>query len=190
MKTPLFKDINEVFLQADERNVRDSLKGIPTDEIRRILKDKAFPYAVLMEQWLGDFNVSTLVRNANAFGAQEVFYLGKKKWDRRGAVGTHHYIDVNHLATIEDLQPLREKYPTFIGVDNVKGAKSMVDFEWPKDSLLIFGEESQGITNSVLEMCDHIVFIPQYGSVRSLNAGTASGIAMYDLTNKHNAKHR
>lgn len=183
-------NISKIFLQADERNVQDSFKGIPTDKIKKILKEKAFPYAVLMEQWLGDFNISTLVRNANAFGAQEVFYLGKKRWDRRGAVGTHHYTDVNYLNSLEDLKNLKEIYPTFIGIDNVPSSKSITNFVWPKDSLLIFGEESQGITEPVLDLCDHLIAIPQYGSVRSLNAGTASGIAMYDLTNKYNANHR
>jgi len=168
-----------------EFNVQDKYKSLTVDEVRQDLRANSHDFAVLMEHWKGDFNISTLIRNANAFNAKEVFYLGKKRYDRRGTVGTHHYIDVNFLGTtLADLAKLKEEY-IFVGLDNnIDRCVSMESFQWPKNTLMIFGEEGAGISPEVLDMCDHIVSITQYGSVRSLNVGTASGIAMYDYLNK------
>jgi tRNA G18 (ribose-2'-O)-methylase SpoU len=168
---------------ADERNVRDEFKNIPTEEIKHILEERSFPYAVCFEQWQGDFNMSSGVRNANAFAAREVFYIGKKRWDRRGAVGTQNYTSVKHLDSLESLAKLKEKY-VLIGLDNVEGSGEMESFVWPDNSLMIFGEESIGITKEVIAICDKLISIKQYGSVRSLNASVASGIAMFDYVNK------
>ncbi|HVI41292.1 MAG TPA: TrmH family RNA methyltransferase [Anaerovoracaceae bacterium] len=169
---------------GDTRNIIDRYKGWMEDLIREDLKKRSFPYAVCMEQWQGDFNFGTLIRNANAFGAQEVFYIGKKNYDRRSTVGTHHYTSVKFLSDLEELKTLRQIYSNFIGVDNVPGSVEMNSFQWQPNSLLIFGEEGTGLTKEVIELCDHIVAITMYGSVRSLNAGVASGITMNDFVSK------
>ena len=170
---------------SDTRNIIDQYKGWTTDLIKKDLQNKTFPYAVLMEQFQGDFNIGTVVRNANAFGAKEVFYIGKKRWDRRGAVGVQNYTDIKYLANIDELKELKKQYPTFIGVDNIPGSIPVETFWWPVNCLLIFGEEGTGLTPETQSLCDVIVAITQYGSVRSLNAGTASGIIMYELTQSY-----
>ena len=139
-------------------NVIDKYKEWQVDLIKEEVQKNAFPYAALMENWGSDYNLSTLIRNANAFGAKEVFYLKeKKKWDARGAVGTHHYSNA---------------------------ASTLANYEWKADTLLVFGEEGNGLSKQMLAMCEDIVYIPQYGSVRSLNVGTTSGIIMNDLVSK------
>lgn len=168
---------------SDNRNIIDFYKGWKFEDIKLDLDRKRFEYAVLMEQFQGDYNIGTVLRNANAFGAKEVFYIGRKKWDRRGAVGTHNYTAINYLKSFDDLIELKKRY-TFIGLDNIDGARTLHSFEWPKNSLMIFGEESIGITKEIAALCDYIVAINQYGSVRSLNAAVASGISMFDYTNK------
>ena len=167
-------------------NVIDEFKGKTQDEIKDQLKSTRHPFAVLMEHWKGDFNIGTLIRNSNVFNANEVFYVGRKRYDRRGAVGTHHYIDLNYIDDFEDLWSLKDKY-TFVCLDNnIEGVVSMEDFDWPENALMIFGEEGEGVTSEMLELADHVVSIKQYGSVRSMNVGTTSGIAMYDYTRKYN----
>lgn len=166
-------------------NVADHFKDKTTEEINDILRETANPFSVLMENWQGDFNISTMIRNANAFNARKVFYLGRKKFDRRGTVGTHHYVDLNFLRTHDELKNLKDKF-TFVCMDNVPGSVPIEDFVWPENPLIIFGEEGAGITQETLAMADHVVSITQFGSVRSMNVGTASGIAMYDFMRKHN----
>ena len=163
----------------------DEFKDKSTDEIKDILRATSHPFAVLMENWQGDFNIGTMIRNANAFNAKKVFYYGKKRYDRRGAVGTHHYVDLHHLDTYNAVISLKSSF-TFVCLDNVEGAVPMEQFQWPENSLMIFGEEGTGVTPEMLKLADHVVSIKQYGSVRSMNVGTTSGIAMYDYTRKLN----
>lgn len=164
------------------RNVKDEFKSLPDDVIKSKLKETAFPYAVCFENWIGDFNLSTGIRNANAFNAREVFYVGNKKIDRRGALGTYKYTDVNFLPSIDDLLKLQDRY-TFVGIDNVPGSVSMSTYAWQPNSLLIFGEEGTGLTPAMQALCKDVVHIDMFGSVRSLNCGTASGITMNAFVN-------
>jgi TrmH family RNA methyltransferase len=177
----------------DTRNVLDKYKDErlvkwTTELIRQDLQSKAFPYAVLMENFQGDFNLSSVIRSTNAFNGREVFFLGNKQWDRRGTVGTHHYTDVKRLKNRDELLKLKDTY-TFVALENtVSSSVSLGDFEWPHNPLLILGEEGVGITTETLALCDHCVFIPQFGSVRSLNAAVAGSIAMNDFVTKFNRK--
>ena len=166
-------------------NVEDRFKGKSKEEIVRTLRSTSHNFAVMMEHWNGDFNIGTMIRNANAFNAEKVFYYGKKKYDRRGAVGTHHYVDLNYINNRDVLISLKSEY-TFVCLDNVKESVPMEDFVWPENSLMIFGEEGIGLSDEMLSLADHTVSITQYGSVRSMNVGTTSGIAMYDYTSKLN----
>lgn len=171
-------------------NVADRYKGWMIDLIREDLDKQSFPYAVLMEHWQNDFNLGTLIRNANAFGARDVYYVGKRRWDRRGSVGTYHYTNLQYLEEFEaGMLDLASRY-TIVGVDNMPGAAPIDSFEWPDNTLMVFGEEGIGLTEPMLKHCKHLVEIPMYGSVRSLNCGTASGIVMYDYVTKHNKKNK
>lgn len=170
-----------------QRNVVDHFKDLSDDEIKQYLKATAFPYAVLFESWLGDFNTSTGIRNANAFNAEAVYYVGNRKLDRRGAVGTYKYTEVNFLPTLDDVVGLKKQY-TFIGVDNVPGSVSIDNFEYPERPLFVFGEEGTGLTPQMMSMCEKIVYIPQFGSVRSINCGCASAIVMNDFVTKWRRK--
>ena len=164
-------------------NVEDRFKGKTKEEIKQSLRSTSNNFAVMMEHWNGDFNIGTMIRNANAFNAEKVFYCGKKKYDRRGTVGTHHYVDLRYIDDADLLISLKSDY-VFVCLDNIDGSIPMEDFEWPENSLMIFGEEGIGLTEEMLELADHVVSIKQYGSVRSMNVGTTSGIAMYDYMNK------
>jgi tRNA G18 (ribose-2'-O)-methylase SpoU len=171
-----------------ERNVADKFKDKSEEEIKETLSSTANPFAVCMENWDNDFNFGTLVRNANAFNAKEVFYLGDKRWDKRSAVGVYNYTPVQWLPTIDDFKKLRERY-VIVGIDNVPGSVSLYHHNWRQNSLLVFGSEGTGLTPEIQKMCSAILHIDMYGSVRSFNAGVASGIAMYDLVEKLNHKY-
>lgn len=164
-------------------NVADQYKGMSVEEIKLAIKETANPFAVCMEHLIGDFNFGTVVRNANAFNAKEVFYVGDRKWDRRSAVGVHNYTDVKWLSTIEDFKSLQEKY-VIVGIDNVPGSVPLSSYQFVQDTLLVFGEEGVGLTLGMQTLCKDIVEIDMFGSVRSLNCGTASGIAMYEITSQ------
>jgi tRNA G18 (ribose-2'-O)-methylase SpoU len=177
------------FTNCEKFNVIDEFKSFSIETIKEKLKETAFPFAICIENWLGELNFSSCIRNANAFNAKEIFYVGAKRFDRRGAQGTYHYKDVVFLPNIEDLKDLKRKY-RFIGIDNIPGSVSLTNYSWFKNArrdlppLLIFGEEGCGLTTGMQYLCEEIVHIDMYGSVRSLNAATASGIIMHSVTSQ------
>lgn len=164
-------------------NVIDYYKYWKTDAIVADLDSKRFNFSIVCCNIHGDFNIGTIIRSANAFLAKEVIMYGKKKYDKRGTVGTHNYTHFKHVRETDDLSFLSAS-PT-IGVDNVDRAKQIKNFVWPNEHFyLIFGEEQAGIPQKILDRCDSIVYITQYGSVRSLNVGAAASIVMYDVVRK------
>lgn len=169
--------------RRDNRNVIDHYKYWHEDAIRADLDTKRHPFVVLAENFAHDFNISTLLRNANAFLAQEIWVVGRPVWDNRGSMGANHYQHVHRSRSLEEtLETLRGWDPVVI--DNIEGASPLEDFVWPERPLMIFGQESIGVSPVAIEAAKNAVYIPQYGSVRSLNVGVASGIAMYDFVRK------
>lgn len=171
---------------VDTRNVIDYYKGWENDQIKADLDTRRLPFAVGLENISGDFNKSTIIRSTNAFLAKETWIIGNKKWDRRGAVGTYNYIHLKYAPSLDNIylhQPqIRDM--RWVAVDNVPGATPITDYEWRPDSFMIFGEESRGISPMALGMAEDVIYIPQLGSVRSLNVGVAGGIVMYDYMTK------
>lgn len=179
--------INDKDFTAWQYNVADRYKGKSVQEIQQDLQSTANPFAVCFEHWIGDFNIGSGVRNANAFNAREVFYVGDKKWDKRSAVGVYNYTNVQWLPTIEDFIKLKEKY-VIVGIDNVSGSVPLSSYHWKPNTLMVFGEEGTGLTPVMQSLCQDIVEIEMYGSVRSLNCGVASGILMHDFVRQMKSK--
>ena len=168
-------------------NVIDYYKNWEVNAIIGDLDTKRKNFTVLCSNVENDFNIATAIRNSNAFLANEVWIYGKKQYDRRGTVGTHNYTHFKHVKNIcdviEEVKALEKRVGRvrIIGIDNVQNAMPINHYAWPKHEhiIMVFGQEKDGIPKLLLDMCDDILYIKQYGSVRSLNVGTASGIAMY-----------
>jgi tRNA G18 (ribose-2'-O)-methylase SpoU len=167
---------------TDPRNVIDYYKYWTNDSINVHLDQNRHKFGVLCSNLGNDFNIATVIRNNNAFLAKEVFIYGRKKWDRRGAVGAHLYSGIHHLPAEKDLDSIQGY--VWVGIDNIEGAIPMDSYVWPENTLMCFGQEQIGLPDEIIKKCQDIVYIKQYGSVRSLNVGTAAGIAMYDYTSK------
>lgn len=163
-------------------NVRDDLKNLSEEDIKAFVQAEAFPAKACMVNIDGDFNFSSVIRNANAFGFSTVYHVAPtKQWDRRGAVGTHHYTDVIHREHFGQVwtELALQGYTSVALENNIEYTiQSLYHFQWPEKTLLVVGSESQGLSKDILDLCDHVVSIPQYGSVRSINVANASGIAM------------
>jgi tRNA G18 (ribose-2'-O)-methylase SpoU len=172
----------------ETRNIIDHYAYWNDDAIRADLDTKRFNYSVVCCNIGNDFNIATVIRNANAFLAKEVVIYGHKKYDRRGTVGTHHYTNFRHVRDIDSLSSKsvgtdecgRPRQVRIIGIDNVAEATDINQYEFDPNVhyIMVFGQEQIGIPDSVLNMCNDIVYIPQYGSVRSINVGCASSIIM------------
>lgn len=172
-------------MEEDTRNVANDLKYFPIDVIRARLAERRRPFSTLVLNLDRDINIATIVRSHNAFCGERFFYLGRKKYNRQGAVGTYIYENITHLTSLEEALDATRGY-TWVGVDNREKAEELPGFVWPEKPLLVLGHEQDGL-DYLPELpyhCKHVVMIPQIGSVRSLNVGVAAGIAMYDLCTK------
>lgn len=172
----------------DGRNLIDFYWYWKNEDIIADLDKKRLPFSVLCCNIHGDYNLSCVIRSSNAFLAEKVYIYGKKKWDCRGAVGAHKYQHVVHIpeGNLEAFTELNNY--TLVGVDNIAGATPVEDFVWPTNPLLCFGEEQLGLPAEILDKVKSLVYIRQYGTVRSLNVATAAGIVMQDFAVKHSRK--
>tara|TARA_Y100000310_G_scaffold247151_1_gene252684 strand:- start:669 stop:1214 length:546 start_codon:yes stop_codon:yes gene_type:complete len=164
----------------ETRNIIDYFAYWNVEAIKADLDKRRHNFSVLISNLYSDFNIGSVIRNANAFLAKEVIIYGKRKYDRRGTVGTYKYENLKFVKTSDDLEALSGS--TIVGVDNLDNAVPIESFDWPEDKhvVMAFGQEQIGLPEEIIDICDHIVYITQYGSVRSLNVGCASAIAMYD----------
>lgn len=170
----------------DPRNLIDEFKGLSVEEIKNYLDQKRLGFYVAIENFSHDFNIGTIARNANAFNAGGIHIVGKRHWNRRGAMKTEAYMNVFYHRTVEEFVAWsRDNNLQLIAIDNQKGATNLNEVELPSDSVLIFGNESNGISPEMLKECSKMVAIEQFGSTRSINVGVASGIIMYEFARRN-----
>lgn len=168
-------------------NVKDEYRGLDNESIRRIIDQQTIPYSILCMNLQSDFNFSGIVRSANAFAAEDVYYYGDRRWDRRGSCGVQNYTKVLYLKEKEEILSLKETY-RLIALENTGGTVPMESFNWfssDRKPMIVVGEEGSGLSEEMLSLCDARVEIPMFGTVRSLNVGVAAAIAMNDLSTKY-----
>jgi len=165
------------------KNVLTHLQDLSVEEIKDHCQKTSVSASVAMVNIEGDFNFSTMVRNANFFGFREVHHVGNsKKWDKRGSVGTHHYTPITfHKSEVEFIDSVKKRFLVAIENNIPEYAHKTEPIKYMRpyhDVVFIFGSENTGLSAAILDKCDIILTIPSYGSVRSLNVGTVSGIIM------------
>lgn len=166
-------------MQSDKRNVIDKYKHQPMEQIITDLDTHGSALEIAVDNVEHDFNMGTIIRSANAFGVRHVHIIGRKQWNKRGAMMTDKYLHVHHYPTIEEFLPAIVQ-KTLIAVDNTEGAIPIETTDLPDNAVLLFGAEGPGIRPELLQHADKTVEITQLGSTRSLNVGVAAGIAMYE----------
>ncbi len=179
--------LDEHLLAAgDTRNVLDRYRYWSKDAIVADLDLRRHGFHVVIENWQHDFNIGTVVRNANAFLAHTVHIVGKRRWNRRGAMVTDRYQHIEHHPTIDDFAAYaRGQDLPVVGIDIVDASQPLEHATLPKRCALVFGQEGPGLSAEMLALCDPVLAITQYGSTRSINVGVASGIAMYAWSLAH-----
>ncbi len=170
----------ELLRDGDRRNVVDRYRYWSVDAIRADLDTRRHQFHVAIENWEHDRNIGTVVRTANAFAAADVHIVGRRRWNRRGAMMTDVYQHVRHHATVEDLLAwARTEELTIVGIDNLPGAQPLETADLPERCVLLFGQEGPGLSPEARTAAAQILSIAQFGSTRSINAGVAAGIAMH-----------
>ena len=167
---------------SDTRNLVDKYKGMSNEDIVAELDKSRVPLEVAIENLAHDFNIGTVVRNANAFNMARVHIIGKRKYNRRGAMVTDKYLHMDHFATVDEfIADAHARGMKVVAVDNNRPeSKPLQQTQLVPNSILVFGSESDGISQELLDKADQAFYIEQLGSTRSINVGCASAVAMYE----------
>ena len=179
----------ELLENGDRRNVLDKYRYWSVPAIVADLDTKRNPLRIAIENWQHDLNIGSIVRTANAFNVASVHIVGKRDWNRRGAMVTDKYLKVIHHPDIADFKAWFDKAGIeIIGIDNVKNSQALESAKLPRECVLLFGQEGAGMSDEAVAACSRVLAIEQYGSTRSMNASAAGAIAMYAWGMQHLAK--
>jgi len=176
----------ELLALGDRRNVADRFRYWTMEAIVADLDSRRHPFHVAIENWHHDLNIGSIVRTANAFLAAEVHIVGNRRWNRRGAMVTDRYQHIRHHAEASDLAAwaAAEGMP-IVGIDNLPGSVPLETYALPRACILVFGQESVGLSDAVRAVAVDTLAIAQYGSTRSINAAAAAAIAMHAWVRQH-----
>jgi len=176
----------ELLAHGDRRNVVDAYRYWTRDAIVADIDARRHPLHVAIENFGHDANIGTVVRTANAFAAAAVHIVGRRRWNRRGAMVTDRYQHLMHHADVDTLIEWAADHDlTIVAVDNTPGSVPLETVTLPRNCLLLFGQEGPGVTERAREIASMTVSIAQFGSTRSINAGVAAGIAMHAWIRQH-----
>jgi tRNA G18 (ribose-2'-O)-methylase SpoU len=176
----------ELLEHGDRRNVADRYRYWTVDAIVADLDRRRHGFHVAIENWQHDFNIGSVVRTANAFLAAEVHVVGRKRWNRRGAMVTDRYQHIRHHPSVGALAAwAAESQIPLIGIENASHAEPLETATLPERCVLVLGQEGPGLTADMEAACARTLSIAQYGSTRSLNAGAAAAIAMHAWIRQH-----
>ncbi|WP_308014869.1 TrmH family RNA methyltransferase [Nocardia coffeae] len=176
----------ELLAEGDRRNVVDAYRYWTREAIIADIDERRHEFHVAIENFGHDANIGTVVRTANAFAAAAVHIVGRRRWNRRGAMVTDRYQHIEHHADIAGLLEFAERANlVVVAVDNVPGAVPLETVRLPRNCLLLFGQEGPGVTEQAKSAAVMTVSIAQFGSTRSINAGVAAGIAMHTWIAQH-----
>ena len=164
----------------DTRNLVDEYKGLTNEQVFDALEKKRNDLEVAIENVEHDFNIGTIVRSANSFNVSKVHIIGRKKYNRRGAMCTDKYLKIVHHATVEEFLESQKGRELVAIENNTPRAAGLGEKKFMQATTLIFGSEGNGISEELLTAADDVRFIESFGSTRSVNVGVAAGIAMYE----------
>lgn len=176
----------ELLERGDSRNVIDRYRYWTMEAIVADLDTKRHPFHVAIENWQHDMNIGSIVRSANAFAADTVHIIGRRRWNKRGAMVTDRYQHViNHPDVAAFTEWAREHDLPIVAVDNVEGSVPIETYRLPERCVLLFGQEGPGLSPEALAAASVTVEITQFGSTRSINASAAAAIVMHDWVLQH-----
>lgn len=170
----------------DKRNLTDTYKFQSVEAIAADMQARAFPLHIAIENFQHDYNIGTIVRNANALNVAGVHIIGRRHWNRRGAMCTEKYLQLFHHASVAEFVDWTQQHNLRrIGIDNIEASRPLAAAELPPQAVYIFGQEGPGLSPEMQAVCEYVVAIEHFGSTRSVNVGVASGIILYEWIRRH-----
>ncbi|MDO4911463.1 MAG: TrmH family RNA methyltransferase [Corynebacterium sp.] len=176
----------ELLANGDTRNVIDRYRYWTREAIVADIDTRRHSLHIAIENFTNDSNIGTVVRTANAFAVDTVHIVGRRRWNRRGAMVTDRYQHLMHHETVAEVVAWAKEHDlVVVAIDNTPGCVPLERTELPERCLLLFGQEGPGVSAEAQEEARMTCSIAQFGSTRSINAGVAAGIAMHAWIRQH-----
>lgn len=176
----------ELLAHGDTSNVVDAYRYWRREAIVVDIDTRRHSLHIAIENFEHDANIGTVVRTANAFAVDTVHIVGRRRWNRRGAMVTDRYQHLRHHPDVAALA----KWAVAAGlevvaIDNTPGSLPLETTRLPRRCLLLFGQEGPGVSSDAQDAASMTCSIAQFGSTRSINVGVAAGIAMHAWIREH-----
>lgn len=175
------------------------MRKIKNSELNRLSVEgfkaaKKSPLIVILDNVRSLNNVGSIFRSADAFRIQHIYLCGitatpPHKDIQKTALGSTEAVDWSYakdtLAVVEKLQSVNVKV---MAIEQAENATVLQDFYPNNQSIyaLVFGHEVKGVNQAVVNQCDGVIEIPQFGTKHSLNIAVSGGVVLWDLFSKMN----
>jgi 23S rRNA (guanosine2251-2'-O)-methyltransferase len=147
------------------------------------------PVAVVLDNVRSLHNVGSIFRTCDAFAMEKLHLCGitaspPNREMEKTALGATETVPWRHWpTTMEAIRFLKNEGYTVIAAEQVAGSAALHDFPFDgkKNYAVIFGHEVHGVSQDVIDLCDHCVEIPQLGTKHSLNVAVSAGVVLWEL---------
>ena len=162
----------------------NELKRITIDEFKSLKKK---PIVIVLDNIRSAHNVGSIFRTSDAFLIKKIILCGitptpPSNEIRKSALGSTNSVEwVKEEETGIAINQLKKEGYYIVGVEQVEKATEIQKFQNNKPIALVFGHEVNGISQEIIDTCDEIIEIPQYGTKHSLNISVCAGIVMWKI---------
>ncbi len=187
--------IHEIYLIFNfcHQNILITMRKLRNEELNRktineFKKTKKVPVVVVLDNIRSLNNIGSVFRTADAFLIDSVYLCGitaspPHREIQKTALGATDSVDWKYFDdTITAINDLKEKGFTIVSVEQANGALSLIDFqpEIEEKYAFVFGHEIHGVEQSIVDLSDLVLEIPQFGTKHSFNIAVSTGIILWD----------
>ena len=155
-------------------------------------KSEKSPFIIVLDNVRSQSNVGSIFRTADAFLTEAIYLCGitatpPHREIQKTALGATESVAWKYFSKTSDaINELRDSGYRIIGIEQAEGSVELQNMEINKGEkyALVFGHEVNGVNQDILNLCDHCVEIPQFGTKHSFNIAISVGIVLWELNKK------
>jgi len=150
------------------------------------------PFVIVLDNIRSHSNVGSVFRTADAFLTESIYLCGitarpPHREIQKTALGATESVGWKYFKeTSEAVKELKSKGYRIIGIEQAEASVNLADFVVEPETkyALVFGHEVNGVDQAIINQCDHVVEIPQFGTKHSFNIAVSAGIVLWEMNKK------
>lgn len=172
-------------------NRKLKLDELKRDSLEAFREKEKHPVIVVLDNIRSLNNVGSFFRTGDAFNIEKIYLCGitaqpPHREIRKTALGATESVDWEYVEdTLEVVKKLKARNYKICAVEQAMRTTLLQDLSLEKEGIaLIFGNEVEGVQDAVIEVCDEVIEIPQFGTKHSLNVSVCGGAVLWEVTRK------